>query len=196
MEVIRQKSPLCAANNFKDACELCCSYILCFWTGNRANMHAEDSHILTQKRESKCVPSWWSIMCLCVSKSSTPVVSAWSVCVSSTVWGQERTLWPGLSHLHFSEWHRFQSDIQSMRPERCVCLNVAIYLKCNCVEDGNEFKYNLLIPKGSTGVKCKRQNGKKHLTTVSVFPIGKIKQKKQKKTHPSEALNMRSVEHI
>lgn len=45
-----------------------------------------------------------------------------------------------------------------------------------------QFKYNLLIPKGSTGVECKRQNRKEHLTTVSAFPIGKIKNH-----HPSEA---------
>lgn len=29
VEVIRQKSLLCAANNFKDACKLRCSYISC-----------------------------------------------------------------------------------------------------------------------------------------------------------------------
>lgn len=62
-----------------------------------------------------------------------------------------------------------------MFPVCRVCLNVAIYLKCNCEEDGNQFKYNLLVPKGSTGVKCKRQNRRKHLKIVSVFPIGKIK---------------------
>lgn len=68
-------------------------------------------------------------------------------------------------------------DIPSMFPVRRVCLNVAIYLKCNCEEDENHFKYNLLIPKGSTGVKCKRQNRRKHPKTVLVFPIGKIKKK-------------------
>lgn len=40
---------------------------------------------------------------------------------------------------------------------------------------------NLLIPKESTGVQRKRQNERKHLTTVSVFPVGKIK------NHPGEA---------
>lgn len=75
-------------------------------------------------------------------------------------------------------------DIPCMFPEDSVSLNVAIYLKCNYEEDGNQFKYILLLPKAQQVSSAGgRTGGGEHLTTVSAFPIGKIRKKTKK--HPS-----------
>lgn len=63
MEVIRQKSLLCAANNFKDACKLRCSYISCVWTGT---LQTHTSTHLNLETVNRFVLFWQSIMRLCV----------------------------------------------------------------------------------------------------------------------------------
>lgn len=71
-----------------------------------------------------------------------------------------------------------------MFPEDSVSLNVAIYLKCNYEEDGNRFKYILLLPKAQQVSSAGGSTGGRAPDDCISLPYWQDK-KKKKETHPS-----------
>lgn len=180
MEVIRQKSLLCAANNFKDACKLRCSYISCVWTGT---LQTHTSTHLNLETVNRFVLFWQSIMRLCVFRFTERIccfrfTGAFFPPLFATredIWIQSDCLFVQVCHNLWSFWlNSFSACAHFLNTISVEVLQSMwnVHVRRFKIK---QFQYNLLLPpKDTTGVECKRQNRRKHLTTDSAFPFGKI----------------------
>lgn len=180
MEVIRQKSLLCAANNFKDACKLRCSYISCVWTGT---LQTHTSTHLNLETVNRFVLFWQSIMRLCVFRFTericcfrfTGVFFPPLFATREDIWIQNDCIFVQVCHNLWSFWlNSFSACAHFLNTISVEVLQSMWNVHVRRFEI-KQFQYNLLLlPKRHNRCRVQEAEQEKAPDDDSAFPFGKI----------------------